>query len=307
MAVVAMAAVLAGCTSPVTDLGGATSEAYGINRAGVVVGVSDLAGSSAQHAFKRLPDNTAVDLGTLAGHTTSLAIKVNDAGTVVGLSSGTSSRRVVRWDATDQITDLGFDAFPRDLDDAGVVVGFDLVLAGRARGHAFVFDPLVGEAVALPELAGAEVSYAWGLNNVGQVVGTVGVNGKGVPVLWDLTAGTVTDLRTMTGLDHATDIGDDGTIVGRTPGGDAAIWKPGSTAPTPLGAGFAVAFAVNDHGTVIGSTLGADVRAFRWHADTGLVWLGTDDEATNAYAINASGGIVGYANGKAAFLFPTSS
>ncbi len=297
--------VLAGCTAPVTDLGGATSEAYGINAAGVVVGISELDGSTTNHAFKRLADNTAVDLGTLPGHTSSLAVKINDAATTVGLSFG-SSRSVVAWDASDQITDLGFDAFPRDLDEAGVIVGFDLVVPGQPGRHAFVYDPAMGSPVALPELPDAEVSYAWGLNDVGQAVGTVGVNGEGIPVLWDLAAGTVTDLRPTTGLAFASDIGNDGTIVGSAADGSAAIWSPGSPHPTDLGVGPGVAFTLNDRGTVVGSTQGALPTAFRWHADTGSVLLGTAGETSNAYDVNDTGGTVGYSGSKAAFLFPQS-
>lgn len=308
-AAVAIAGIglLSSCTAPVTDLGGASSEAYGINAAGVVVGVSELAGSSANHAFKRLPDNSAVDLGTLPGHSTSLAVDINDAGTAVGLSFGSSvPGRVVTWDAADQITDLGFAAFPRDQNEAGVFVGYDLRLPGRTEGHAFVYDPAVGQPVALPELPDAAVSYAWGLNDVGQAVGTVGVGGVGIPVVWDLDAGTVTDLR-PTGLGFAADIGDDGTIVGSDAANAAALLAPGSVAPTTLGVPSGVAFTLNDQGTVVGHTVGAGAEAFRWDAGTGLVWLGTDGDDTNAYAINGSGGIVGFSEGRAAFLFPQTS
>ena len=308
-AVVAIAGIwaLSACTAPVTDLGGASSEAYGINAAGTVVGVSELSGSSANHAFKRRSDNSAVDLGTLPGHSTSLAVDINDAGTAVGMSFGPSGPgRVVTWNAADQITDLGFAAFPRDQNDAGVFVGYDLVLPGRTEGHAFVYDPAVGQPVALPELPGAVVSYAWGLNDAGQAVGTVGVAGEGIPVVWDLDAGTVTDLRPA-GLGFAADIGDDGTIVGSDAAGSAAISAPGWAAPTTLGVSSAVAFTLNDQGAVVGHTIGASREAFRWDAGSGLVWLGTDGVESNAYAINASGGIVGFSGGKAAFLFPQTS
>lgn len=294
-ALVALAAIglVSSCTLPIADLGGATSEAQGVNDAGVIVGFSQLAGSDAQHAFKRLPDGTAIDLGTLTGDTGSAAFEINDDGIAVGWSVGTA-RRVVVWDAADQIHDLGFDAIPWEIDDAGVIVGYELAVSGRPGKAAFVYDPTVGHAVALPELPGATLSYAWGLNDEGDAVGTVVAGGTGIPVRWDLDAGTVTDLRPFVGADgFVADIGNDGTLVGTTGGGVAAVWAPGATTPTDLGVGPGVAFTLNDSGTVVGYAGGHPERAFRWRADTGLEWLGTAGQPAKAYDINAAGTVVG--------------
>jgi probable HAF family extracellular repeat protein len=297
--------VATGCTLPVTDLGGATSEAYDVNAAGVVVGVSELAGSSTSHAFKRLPDGSAVDLGTLDGTTSSVAIEVNDAGVAVGWSEGGGPRRVVVWDEANQIDDLGFDAYPFDINEAGVVVGLDLVVPGRDGRAAFVYDPAVGHPVPLPELPGSTHSEAWGLNDAGQAVGSVNVAGGSIPVVWDLAAGTVTDLRPTTQLAFAADIGDDGTIVGATPDYRAAIWSPGAAEATPITPVQAIAITISDGGTVVGHTPYAPQQAFRWSATTGLEWLGTPGEQTQARGVNDRGHVVGSAGDKAVFLFPT--
>lgn len=295
-AAVATIGMVTSCTIPVADLGGTRSVAYGMNDAGVIVGVSPLPGTAQDRAFKRLPDDTAIDLGTLDGQTTSVARDVNDAGTTVGWSGAT----VVTWDAANQIHDLGFTGIPWDINDAGLFVGEGLPVPGRIHGGAFVYDPAVGHPVALPELPGSTLSVAWGLNDAGQAVGFVVVSGVSAPIpaRWDLAAGTITDLRPIIGVGATVvDIADDGTMAG------SALWKPGLPR---IDLGF-IAVDINDAGTVVGfrtnplgsptATTGGSNDAFLWSAATGRVPLGTDGQSSKAYAINDGGAVAGVGNG----------
>jgi uncharacterized membrane protein len=313
-AAVAVAAIgiVSSCTVPVTDLGGSWSVAYSVNDAGEVVGQSALEDSSVGHAFKRRPDGSAVDLLPNTDEVSSAAYDINDAGTAVGIA-GVAGRpldfRVVVWDTANQLTDLGFEAMPRDINDAGVFVGHNYFVGPRDAGYAFVYDPAVGHPVALPELAGGLGSSAWGLNDAGQVVGTVTVDDPeepgrplDVPVRWDLAAGTVTDLRDALGLGLPTEIADDGTIIGQSSDLRAAIWSPGVGDPTYLTADAGIAVGINTDGTVVGFGWEAGGRAFRWHADGGLVWLAEADGSSFAYAINEAGHVVGSSRDKAALL-----
>jgi probable HAF family extracellular repeat protein len=84
-------------TGTVTDLGnlGGTGhgngiEAYAVNRQDQVIGYSDLPGDTTFHSFLWTKETGMKDLGTLAGGAASLAIGINDAGEVVGVSLDSS-------------------------------------------------------------------------------------------------------------------------------------------------------------------------------------------------------------------------
>jgi probable HAF family extracellular repeat protein len=72
------------------SLGGAFgNQAHNINNRGQVVGVSDLAGDTVFHGFVWSQSTGMQDVGTVAGDTYSVALAINDAGVVVGVSQPT--------------------------------------------------------------------------------------------------------------------------------------------------------------------------------------------------------------------------
>jgi probable HAF family extracellular repeat protein len=169
-------------------LGGVISVARAVNARGQVVGGSTVDGDEfggTWHAFLWTKRSGMVDLGTLGG-TWSDALAVNERGQVVGMSAiaGDLATHAFSWTAKGGMVDLGTLGGPGSgavaLNDEGQVVGTSDVLAPANDGrvdlmlpppsqHAFSWTEECG-MVDLGTLGGA-VSYPYGLNARGQVVG----------------------------------------------------------------------------------------------------------------------------------------
>jgi probable HAF family extracellular repeat protein len=216
----------------VTDLGtlgGSGSTANSINNLGQIAGWADTANNSGRHAAIW---NGAVvtDLGTLGGGSSS-ALSINDSGTVVGYSatSANASTHATLWEGT-SVIDLGTLggswSFANSINNAGQIVGYSST-TGELLTHATLWD---GTTIAdLGSLAGSNYSNAIAINNFGQSVGyayaTAGnsySNDVARAVLWNAN-GVISDLNSVLNadavsagwkLDAATDINDNGVIVG---------------------------------------------------------------------------------------------
>ena len=104
-------------------LGGATSEAHGINNLGAIAGVSDT--SSGPHAFL-WKSGAMQDLGVLPGDSSSRADHINDSGMVVGASEGSGGIRAFVWTSAAGMQPLASDGIYTeafDVNNAGQVVG----------------------------------------------------------------------------------------------------------------------------------------------------------------------------------------
>src|SRR5215216_5820125 len=187
---------------------------------------------------------------------------------------GTQPRLAAALDAPKYtVTDLG--AFPRAINNSGQVVG------GTSGDIAFLYE--MGSMTELGVLPGGSSSAAWGINDVGQIVGESNFDetSGGRAILYE--NGTMTNLGTL---------------------------------PNPGTYGRSVAYDINDSGQVVGvsdtmegSTDGrAHEHAFLFEDGTmtDLHALGSNDRSM-AVAINNSGQIVGsegFANGGGtAFLY----
>jgi probable HAF family extracellular repeat protein len=151
---------------------------------------------------------------------------------------------------------------------------------------------------------GGDASFALGLNNRGQVVGTSRTTGSPRPQIafsWD--RGTMELLGTLEGstFSRAFRANNRGVAVGEafTPSGDsrAIVWENGALRELPPRSGFssAVANDVNDRGQVVGVSGG---RAILWDEDEprNLGAISSSSEATSrGNAIAANGLIAGTA------------
>lgn len=193
-------------------LGGAASSARDINNSGQVVGYA-MTISGQRHAFLWTSQDGMIDLGTLEMHTYSEAYAVNDLGQVVGISSSNPGGTVhsFLWTAENGMIDLGAirgTCVPHDINNQGQVVG---VCWGDNLSRAVIWTP-EGGWVELETIGEVDSGSAYGINNLGQIVG------------W--TAAPLQDLT-------------------------AFLWKP-DDGMILIGPPYSESYAINDLGMVVG-------------------------------------------------------
>jgi probable HAF family extracellular repeat protein len=214
--------------------GNVESRANGINSFGQVVGQIVVG------AFLWSSESGMRDVGALPGGNFSIAQGINDSGQVVGVSTTLGPFRAFLWSSTSGIQDLGTLGGGVQLDPAlrgalgsqanainsfGQVVGFSDTPSGPQ--HAFLWSGVMIDLGALGGSFSFDSSFAIGINNRGQVVGTDRTLFDPVTraivvraFLW--SGGVMTDLSTLpevraagwSSLSTANAINDAGQIVG---------------------------------------------------------------------------------------------
>ena len=284
-------------------LGGSYSFARDINSFGLVAGESTTINGHT-HAFLWRGEGL-IDLGTLAGHTYSMANGINNAGQVVGYGRPEANKGVAQailWEADlspialPHLSDVGYSQ-ASDINDAGTVVGVSgttavIWKAERSRR----------QVQRLPSLGG-DFSIALGINAGTWVVGNA-LNERGAvhAVLWREQKGRfiVTDLGTLGGrFSTANSINDKNQISGssETVNGSihAFIWENGVM--RDLGEGMIRS------GTNYGRFVGEGPKAEGRELSQALMWgddfIKIDLEAlpssrySSAFGANDAGTIIG--------------
>lgn len=276
----------------ITDLGtlgGVSSEAAGVNRFGEVVGSSATA-AGVSHAFL-YRNGQMFDLGTLPGGTNSYGVAINDNGVVVGHSGinqyGPQFQEFTQgfiWQ--DGMRALGALYCPCSFNVRhGTSRAFALSNTGRIVGdsrvsrqnfmHAFVWEANAMRDLG-GEIEGATDSAAHGINDAGEVVGTI--NGRAFLA----RGGAGQDLGVLPGhaASSARAVNDIGQVVGESVTADgiahAFLWDSGTmrNLGTLPGDVASEARAINITGHIVGRSGVADFsnsRAVLWQNGSAIV------------------------------------
>ncbi len=318
------------------SLGGSQAEAYGINKAGFIVGTSQTPNQST-HAFIWDP-NTGVmtDLGTLNDpFLSSVAYSINDNLQIVGYSDlvcnvgGPLCTRAVRWDGpVPAPVDLGTLSGPQGsysvaygINNVGQIVGASIPVQ-ELLPRAFLFQG--GDLIPLPFSTDRPNSLAYQINDDGFIAGEArsAQGNTGNAIRWSPPYTVFDPLPNLGG-------GSQGAAYGVKAGesllvGGSEILGPTSfrrgcvfegNLPIPLtdlpGANAHDALAINRFNEIVGRASGPDIGNRAWmfrNGETkdlnGLV-NAPDWVLTHANAINDKGMIAGFGllNGeKKAFL-----
>jgi probable HAF family extracellular repeat protein len=244
---------------------------------------------------------TIIDLGTLGGPR-SAASAVNNGGQVAGSSElKVPGEHAFFWSAGKMMDihapDPDLVSFGFDINNNGQVVGQTYnTISGEI--HAFSYQG--GTTTDLGKLGGNSAT-AHGVNNPGQIVGTVDTSPFSQGFLWD--AGSVTYLGTMPGYNssYAYGINDQKQIAGIVSTGSTSrgvLWDNGVfTDLGTLGGTVSNAEAINNSTQIVGNSTNivGQTHAFFWENgsmfDLGTLYGGSSSEASD---INNNGAIVGY-------------
>jgi len=296
--------------STMTDLGtlgGPTAYAMGINSSGTITGGAQNAAGSTRPFVWTQADGMR-DLGVLPGYTSGHADAINDNGVIVGRSGISAPYRATLWTPTGTgawvAQDLGsFGGTYNEgmsINDDGVVAG----ISSDAAGHQLAFRWTSATGITLlPLPASANNSQAFGINEVGVIVGQINytVDGHNVPVAWT-TAGIVL-LPLLPGgtIGRAYAINDNNIITGYSTNATGAAtpvrWRPDPNnpgvwlAPETLGAEQR-GVSINSAGQIVGfahTGPGGKTHAILWQPDGSVQDLGalTKTGTSQPWAINS--------------------
>jgi probable HAF family extracellular repeat protein len=250
-------------------LGGDVSVPYALNEKGQVAGFSNISKNGPNHAFIWDLENGMRDLGVLPGGTQSGAYGINELGQVVGVSTSSKGTRAFVWDEVNGMQDLGspWGDFGRcnawDINDLGQIVGSCIGPDDFEPEHSVAVIWQGGNELSLiPNQWGTPYSYAYGINNNGEIVGwATAQNGEPHAYFYEGgIEGKMINLGTLGGPNSkAYRMNNQRQIVGAASSGGrydkAFYWNDGAMANIPtLGGAFNYAYGINDAGWVVGKS-----------------------------------------------------
>lgn len=240
------------------------------------------------------------------GGSMSMATGVNNAGQVVGVSSDAAGNSIpVIWNGATPTVLAGGSGVAQAINNNGQVAGFLFSSSGLASS-AVVWNS--GVPTTLDPLSGGSATYAYGINDAGQVAGQSDTTGGSMPaVIWNGT--TPTSLGgASSGLipfpASAFGINSAGQAVGMSSASNAdvahaTVWN--GTTPTLLAAingsdtHGSVAMSINDAGQAAGYY--ADTQdvyhAAIWSNGVATELAGLNGLSGRAFSINNHGQVVG--------------
>lgn len=290
-------------TVSIGTLGGASSEALGINRCGHVAGWAELADGRPHAAIY---DGTLHDLGSIAPGGRSQAYALNDCDTAVGWSTGPGGDIAFYYNGSMHGlgTFGGNYASSLAVNNNGVVTGYSFGPA-NATAHGFTYAIKTGLLTQIDTLGGAR-SMPEAINDAGTVVGWSDTTTTDAIHAFRFD-GTIHDLGTLGGANsEATWINAKGLIVGRSETPDswqhAFIYDGTMHDLGTLGGSLSDAVAINKDGVVVGSATTTGNRAehaMAWTQAGGMVDLNNQLvspppqlELAQALAVSDNGSIV---------------
>lgn len=211
---------------------------------------------------------------------TGSAYDINESGESAGSARFTTPvihRHVVTWRAGAVARDLGLPPGAREAQGAGINNRGDVVgnLTDDTTGRIEAFVHRDGVFTRLQSLPGPYPTYAWDINNLGDIVGT---SNGGTPVIWKAGSTVPTVLPVPAGRypRSVARINDRGDIVGTATGlfpvsNSAVLWRNGEfidLGVLPTGT-EAYAYDINETGLVVGTSNTGD--PYGWHAVTWAV------------------------------------
>jgi len=247
---------------------------YDVNDAGFVVGSASLDSDSVAVMWD--PSGAIVELGDLPrGLEASAAYGINASNVAVGQGNSTRVRvEPVYWNMPGQTQRLNrnrLSGVAWAVNDSGVVAGHYVSAAPLFVTHAArwrIGRPRMQDLGELP--GGSDFSKAYGINDLGQIVGTSQSDLGARAVLWD-TNGSMTDLGDLgVGSTYvATDINQGGEILGYYDNSGIRrgfLWTeadgmvdvydlidPADPLREQFGSAFVSLSAINDSGLIVGS------------------------------------------------------